>query len=129
MPVFKAGLFKVTLFSALFGLSSVTITEIVWVETARQACSTVCQKTDYQFAVPGGIHPPTQKWFCATNMVGWQIGFNIEWEVAKGWCQAQCRKWCSRFCSATLFFDDSPFNICEKFFRRQSGIIFPEKRF
>ncbi len=59
----------------------------MWIETIRQACPSVCQKTDYKFAVPAGIHPRATKargtesvyYVCATHFAGWRVGYNINY--------------------------------------------------
>jgi len=69
------------------GISSVATADIVWIETIRQACPAVCQKTDYKFAVPAGTNPRATKargttqvyYVCATHFSGWRVGFNIEY--------------------------------------------------
>ena len=75
------------------GLSSVAQAEMKWFETMRYSCPTVCQKTDYKFAVPSGIHSVTGKTFymCAVNYAGtgWRGGYNIEWKGMGHRCFAQ----------------------------------------
>ncbi|MEK8020917.1 MAG: hypothetical protein VSS75_028940 [Candidatus Parabeggiatoa sp.] len=43
------------------GFSSVAKADMKWFETISKFCPTVCQGTDYKFAVPGGIHSPHPK--------------------------------------------------------------------
>jgi hypothetical protein len=70
------------------GLAEVAQAEVKWVETGRQYCPTVCQQTDYKFAVPGGINPRATKargsesvyYVCATLYSGWRIGYNIDYQ-------------------------------------------------
>jgi hypothetical protein len=73
------------------GFSSVAQADMKWFETMRGFCPTVCQGTDYKFAVPSGIHSVTGKTFymCAVDYArtGWRGGYNIEWGSHK--CFAQ----------------------------------------
>jgi hypothetical protein len=69
------------------GFSSVAKADVVWIETINQYCPTLCKKTDYKFAVPGGINPRATKargsesvyYVCATHLSGWRIGYNIDY--------------------------------------------------
>jgi hypothetical protein len=87
----------VVLLGALtLGFSSVAQAELKWVETVRGFCPEVCQNTNYQFAVPSGIHKKTGKtyYICAVNYgmgdIGWRAGYNIAWD--KQSCFAQWHK-------------------------------------
>jgi hypothetical protein len=72
------------------GLAEVAQAEVKWVETLNGFCPTVCQQTDYKFAVPGGINPRATKargsesvyYICATDIgfAGWRIGYNIDYQ-------------------------------------------------
>ncbi|MEK8019349.1 MAG: hypothetical protein VSS75_020955 [Candidatus Parabeggiatoa sp.] len=84
-----AKLSLVVLLSTLsLGLSSVAKADMKWVETIKQYCPTLCQKTDYKFAVPGGINPRATQargsesvyYVCATLYSGWRIGYNIDYQ-------------------------------------------------
>ncbi len=71
------------------GLAEVAQADMKWVETINQYCPTLCQKTDYKFAVPAGTNPRAEKargteqvyYVCATNIAfaGWRIGYNIDY--------------------------------------------------
>jgi len=76
------------------GFSSITqAVELKWFETLRGFCPTVCERTNYKFAMPSGIHKQTGKpyYICAVSYgrTGWRAGYNIEWGVKKGFCHAQ----------------------------------------
>ena len=75
------------------GLSSQAGADMKWFETIGHFCPTVCQKTDYKFAVPSGIHSVTGKTFymCAANyaQTGWRGGYNIGWKGMEHKCFAQ----------------------------------------
>jgi hypothetical protein len=77
--------------SVNLGLSSVAQADMKWFETINGFCPTVCQGTDYKFAVPSGIHPQTGKTFYVCSVqyarTGWRVGYNIEWR--KDVCYAQ----------------------------------------
>jgi hypothetical protein len=70
------------------GLAEVAKADVKWVETLRGFCPTVCQQTNYKFAVPGGINPRATKargsesvyYVCATGYSGWRIGYNIDYQ-------------------------------------------------
>ncbi|RKZ58716.1 MAG: hypothetical protein DRR08_15710 [Candidatus Parabeggiatoa sp. nov. 2] len=70
------------------GVAEVAQAEVKWVESLNGFCPTVCQQTDYKFAVPGGINPRATKargsesvyYVCATLFSGWRIGFNIDYQ-------------------------------------------------
>jgi len=79
------------------GFSSITqAVELKWFETLRGFCPTVCERTNYKFAMPSGIHKKTGKpyYICAANYsladLGWRAGYNIEWD--KQSCFAQWHK-------------------------------------
>ena len=82
--------------------------DMKWIETINGFCPTVCQKTDYKFAVPSGIHSVTGKTFylCAVNYAGTggRGGYNIEWGVAKGFCYAQWHRLGSKASYAEHYF-------------------------
>jgi len=88
-------IFGQIIFSHFVRLSQLRTSEVAradmkWVETIRGYCPTLCQKTDYKFAVPGGINPKATKargsesvyYVCATNIAfaGWRIGYNIDYQ-------------------------------------------------
>jgi hypothetical protein len=82
------------LFGSLsLGFVDVAQANMKWVETINGFCPTVCQLTDYKFAVPAGIHSVTGKTFymCAVNYArtGWRGGYNIEWKGMSDRCFAQ----------------------------------------
>jgi hypothetical protein len=70
------------------GLAEIAQADMKWVETINQYCPTLCQNTDYKFAVPGGINPLATKargsesvyYICATWFSGWRIGYNIDYQ-------------------------------------------------
>jgi len=87
MSKFSVKLSLVILLGSLnLGIAEVAQAEVKWVESLNGFCPTVCQKTDYKFAVPAGIHTKATKargteqvfYVCATYFKGWSVGFNIE---------------------------------------------------
>ena len=89
MSKFSVKLSLVILLGSLnLGLAEVAKADMKWVETINQYCPTVCQQTDYKFAVPGGINPRATKargsesvyYVCATDFSGWRIGYNIDYQ-------------------------------------------------
>jgi len=89
MSKFSAKLSLVILLGSLnLGVAEVAQADMKWVESLSEFCPTVCQKTDYKFAVPGGINPRATKargsesvyYVCATRYSGWRIGYNIDYQ-------------------------------------------------
>jgi hypothetical protein len=89
MSKFSVKLSLVILLGSLnLGLAKVAQADVKWVESLRGFCPTVCQKTDYKFAMPGGINPKATKarksesvyYVCAAHYSGWRIGYNINYQ-------------------------------------------------